>query len=667
MDATTAETRCSKILTGLGFTKETQNKKTKDFSGGWRMRIALARALFIQPTLLLLDEPTNHLDMEAVVWLEEYLAGWNKILFMVSHSQDFMNNVCTHIVNHTKKKLQYYGGNYDSFVNTKRELQEEQEKRYKSEQDQIQHMKNYVARFGQGNAKMAKQAQSKEKTLEKMLRSGLTDKVEVEKALDFKFLKPQKLAPPVLQCNDIAFGYPGCPMLYRHVDFGVDLDSRVALVGPNGAGKSTLLKIMTGELQPVRGVVRPHAHLRISKFTQHFIDVLDLTLSPLEYFMSLWVEMTRDEARKFLGRYGISGAVQTQVMSQLSDGQKSRVVLAKMAKENPHILFLDEPTNHLDMESIDSLAKAINQFEGGMVLVSHDMRLISQVAKEIWLCDKRTVSKFVGEISDFKKYLRGQMQKDGMMDGKKDAVGNYKIVPLAPKKNFSAMDDDIPDIAPILELPPPVTKLDDARKKLDNLKIEDEHVDETAEERKQRLVKEKEEERRLAKEKRKAEKEAAAMLAEREEQERIARREELEQETRELQRLAEINKKKQDEINAQKRAKEEEERAKIKAETEAAIEEEKRRRLEKAAKKREKAERKAEILRVAKEREKMAVEDDVWTQDQQIRFEEALLIYTCTMDKYTRWKNIAEAVGDNKTKNQCIMRYKYIKEHIINM
>jgi ATP-binding cassette subfamily F protein 2 len=199
-------------------------------------------------------------------------------------------------------------------------------------------------------------------------------------------------------------------------------------------------------LIPLLGDVRPHAHLRISKFSQHFIDVLDLNQNPLDYFMALWPDSTREDSRKFLGRYGISGLVQTQVMSQLSDGQKSRVVLAKMAKENPHLLFLDEPTNHLDMESIDSLAKAINNFTGGMVLVSHDMRLISQVAKEIWVCDNRTVTKFVGEISDFKMQLRSQIRS---MEGNDSAVSgslktsvngpgnsknsnNSKLVPLTP-------------------------------------------------------------------------------------------------------------------------------------------------------------------------------------------------------------------------------------------
>jgi ATP-binding cassette subfamily F protein 2 len=438
MDAATAEARAAKILSGLGFTPEKQRKKTREFSGGWRMRIALARALFIQPTLLLLDEPTNHLDMEAVVWLEDYLSKWNKILFLVSHSQDFLNSVCTHMVNLKNKQLVYYTGNYDMFVQTKRELEEEQNRKFKSEQDQIKQMKDYIARFGHGTAKNAKQAQSKEKVLDKMVRGGLTEKVETEKPLDFKFLDPGKLAPPVLQLNDISFGYPGCEILYDRVDLGVDLESRVALVGPNGAGKSTLLKIMTGELIPVTGAVRPHTNLRISKFSQHFVDVLDLTLTPLDYFMQLWPEMTREDCRKFLGRYGISGAVQTQIMGQLSDGQKSRVVLAKMARENPHMLFLDEPTNHLDMESIDSLAKAINGFEGGVILVSHDMRLISQVAKEIWMCDNRKVTKFAGEIGDFKMQLRRQMQQTNLID--QDSRPVAFAPPAAPKDAFPALD-----------------------------------------------------------------------------------------------------------------------------------------------------------------------------------------------------------------------------------
>lgn len=410
MDAATAEVRARQILSGLTFSDAMMDKKTKEFSGGWRMRIALARALFIQPTLLLLDEPTNHLDMEAVVWLEDYLSRWKKILLMISHSQEFMNEVCTNIIDLTNKKLEYYAGNYDTYVRTKAEKEENQMKRYNWEQDQIKHMKEYIARFGHGSAKLARQAQSKEKTLAKMVRDGLTEKVEKEATGDFKFPNPEPLPPPVLMFQNVSFGYPNCPVLYSGVEMGLDLDSRVALVGANGTGKTTLLKLITGDLVPVAGNVRPHSKLRIARFSQHFVDVLDLEKSPLEYFRSLFQTKSVEEVRSYLGRYGITGEVQTQIMGQLSDGQKSRVVFAYMAQQNAHMLLLDEPTNHLDMESIDALARAINNFKGGMLLVSHDMRLISQVAKEIWLVENQSIKVYQGEISDFKMRVRKQLK-----------------------------------------------------------------------------------------------------------------------------------------------------------------------------------------------------------------------------------------------------------------
>jgi ATP-binding cassette subfamily F protein 2 len=247
LDAATAEVRARSILKGLGFTHAMQGKVTKDFSGGWRMRVSLARALFLQPVCLLLDEPTNHLDMEAVIWLEDYLSRWNRILFVISHSQDFLNNVCTHMVHMTsRKKLEYFDGNYDQYVKTKSEKEGNQWKQYKAEQEQIKSMKEYVARFGHGTAKNARQAQSKEKVLEKMIRAGLTEKPMEEKPLNFKFTDPGHLPPPVLAFHDVSFGYPNCEPLYSNVSFGVDLDSRVALVGPNGAGAcnaATLLSL----------------------------------------------------------------------------------------------------------------------------------------------------------------------------------------------------------------------------------------------------------------------------------------------------------------------------------------------------------------------------------------------------------------------------------------
>lgn len=444
LDADTAETRARSILQGLGFTHDMQSKLTKDFSGGWRMRVSLARALFIQPTLLLLDEPTNHLDMEAVIWLEDYLSKWNKILLLISHSQDFLNNVCTHTIHFThKQKLEYYDGNYDQFVKTKSELEENQMKQYAWEQDQMKSMKEYIARFGHGTSKNAKQAQSKQKVLDKMVRGGLTTKPEVEKPMNFKFPDPGHLPPPVLAFHYVSFGYPNCEPLYTNVNFGVDLDSRVALVGPNGAGKTTLVKLMSGELMPSQGDIRPHGHLKIGRFTQHFVDVLQLDKTPLEFFDTVYPGTPREEQRKYLGRFGISGKMQVQKMAELSDGQKSRVVFAKLGRDAPHILLLDEPTNHLDMESIDALAKAVNEFEGGLVLVSHDMRLISQVAKEIWICDHKTIVRYQGDINNFKMDMRAQLnlEDDNKKAGKVKLKGDASIVKKADEKPKKLRED----------------------------------------------------------------------------------------------------------------------------------------------------------------------------------------------------------------------------------
>uniref|UniRef100_A0A171B6Z7 ATP-binding cassette sub-family F member 2 n=1 Tax=Triatoma infestans TaxID=30076 RepID=A0A171B6Z7_TRIIF len=414
LSADTAQARAGYILHGLGFTKEMQNKKTKDFSGGWRMRIALARALYVKPHLLLLDEPTNHLDLDACVWLEEELKTYKRILVLISHSQDFLNGVCTNIIHLHKKRLKYYTGNYDAFVRTRLELLENQMKQYNWEQDQISHMKNYIARFGHGSAKLARQAQSKEKTLAKMVAQGLTEKVISDKTVTFYFPSCGSIPPPVIMVQNVSFRYTETtPWIYNNLEFGIDLDTRVALVGPNGAGKSTLLKLLYGELIPNEGMIRKNSHLRIARYHQHLHELLDLDISPLDYMLKSFPEVKeREEMRKIIGRYGLTGRQQVCPIRQLSDGQRCRVVFAYLAWQAPHLLLLDEPTNHLDMETIDALADAINDFEGGMVLVSHDFRLISQVAEEIWVCEKGTVTKWPGGIQDYKEHLKSKIVKD---------------------------------------------------------------------------------------------------------------------------------------------------------------------------------------------------------------------------------------------------------------
>uniref|UniRef100_A0AAQ4Q514 ATP-binding cassette, sub-family F (GCN20), member 2b n=1 Tax=Gasterosteus aculeatus aculeatus TaxID=481459 RepID=A0AAQ4Q514_GASAC len=376
LDADKAEVRASRILNGLGFTAAMQRKQLKDFSGGWRMRVALARALFIKPFMLLLDEPTNHLDLDACVWLEEELSSFKRILVLISHSQDFLNGVCTNIIHLHQRKLKYYTGNYDQYIKTREELEENQMKRFNWEQDQITHMK----------------------------------KLKTLATLSFSFHPCGKIPPPVIMVQNVSFKYSdNQPHIYKNLEFGIDLDTRVALVGPNGAGKSTLLKLLMGELLPTDGMIRKNSHVKIGRYHQHLTEQLELDLSPLDYMMKCFPDIKeKEDMRKIIGRYGLTGKQQVSPIRNLSDGQKCRVCFAWLAWQNPHLLFLDEPTNHLDIETIDALGDAINEFEGGTMLVSHDFRLIQQVAQEIWVCENQTITKWNKDILAYKEHLKSK-------------------------------------------------------------------------------------------------------------------------------------------------------------------------------------------------------------------------------------------------------------------
>ncbi|KAG0361923.1 ABC transporter ATP-binding protein arb1 [Podila minutissima] len=409
LDPSTFETRAATLLHGLGFAKKDMLKATKDMSGGWRMRVALAKALFVKPTLLLLDEPTNHLDLEACVWLEDYLSKYDRILILISHSQDFLNGVCTNIMNlNHKRKLVNYGGNYDTYVKTRAELEVNQMKAYVKQQEEIAHIKKFIASAGT-YANLVRQAKSKQKIIDKMEAAGLVEKVDPPMLFKFKFSDTDKLPPPVLAFDEVAFAYSGDmkDALYEDVNLGIDMDSRVALVGPNGAGKSTLLKLMTGELTATRGRIQRHMQLKLGKYNQHSADQLDMEVSPIDYLRRRFPEMQQDTDfwRQQIGRYGLTGSHQTSPIGHLSHGLQTRLVFAELALSRPHMLLLDEPTNHLDMESIDALAEAIRNFSGGVVLVSHDFRLLKEVADQIIVVDKG-VSVFDGTIAEYKKILQ---------------------------------------------------------------------------------------------------------------------------------------------------------------------------------------------------------------------------------------------------------------------
>jgi len=411
LDPSSFVAKAGELLHGLGFSPAMMNKKTKDLSGGWRMRVALAKALFIRPMILLLDEPTNHLDLEACVWLEDYLQKYEHILLLISHSQDFLDGVCTNIMHLRQAKLTYYTGNYSTYVKTRKEKEVNQMKEYEKQQGEIEHLKKFISSCGT-YSNLVKQAKSKQKIIDTMEAAGLIERVVNDPVFTFRFHDCGKLPPPVLGFDEVGFAYSGQEkdLLYTGLNLAVDSDSRVSLVGPNGAGKSTLLKLMLGELDPTLGMINRHRHLKLGLYHQHSTDLLDADKTPIDYMRKVFGGEIQ-EWRQKLAMFGISGNDQTVPIGNLSDGQRSRVVFCEIAMNNPNILLLDEPTNNLDIECIDSLAEAINAFAGGVVLVSHDFRLISQVTNQIWLCDKKQINPWEGDIKSYKEYLKKSLLK----------------------------------------------------------------------------------------------------------------------------------------------------------------------------------------------------------------------------------------------------------------
>ncbi|EPX75007.1 AAA family ATPase Gcn20 [Schizosaccharomyces octosporus yFS286] len=404
MDADGAEARAATILAGLGFTTEMQTYATKTFSGGWRMRLSLARALFCQPDLLLLDEPSNMLDVPSIAFLSEYLQSYKNIVLVVSHDRSFLNEVATDIIHQHSERLDYYRGNFSQFYATSEERSKNLMREYEKQMEYRKHLQSFIDKF-RYNAAKSSEAQSRIKKLEKL---PIIEKPQTEADVEFEFPLVEKITPPILQMSDVFFEYvPGRPVL-RNVDIDVQMDSRIGIVGPNGSGKSTMLKLLIEEIQPTSGLVSRNSRLRVAYFAQHHVDTLELNLNALSFLAKHYPGKGEEEYRRHLGAFGVTGPLALRKMVTLSGGQKSRVAFACLGLQNPHILILDEPTNHLDMESMDALIRAIDRFQGGVILVSHDVDFLDKTCKSIWQCDNHVVSKFDGTIAQYKKYCLSQ-------------------------------------------------------------------------------------------------------------------------------------------------------------------------------------------------------------------------------------------------------------------
>ncbi|KAI0288880.1 P-loop containing nucleoside triphosphate hydrolase protein [Russula brevipes] len=401
MEAESGPARAAALLAGLGFSEADQGRPTKSFSGGWRMRLALARALFVKPSLLLLDEPSNHIDLNALAWLEDYLQTWPGTLVVVSHDRAFLDAVATDIIHQHSGRLDYYKGNFTQFYSTKSERERNLRREYDAQMEYRKHLQAFIDRW-RYNANRAAQAQSKIKILEKL--PELTPPV-AEETENFRFPETEKISPPLLQLSEVTFGYDPSKVILNRTNFDVGLDSRIAIVGSNGAGKSTLIKLLTSELVPLSGQVNRNGRLRVGYFAQHHVDTLVPTMNPVQFLAHKFPGKTEQEYRQHLGNFQITGMTGLQPIGTLSGGQKSRVAFSLLSLQRPHILLLDEPTNHLDLEGLDALMLALSTWNGGVIVISHDERFITSVARELWVCGDGTVTKFKGDVEAYKSLI----------------------------------------------------------------------------------------------------------------------------------------------------------------------------------------------------------------------------------------------------------------------
>ena len=396
IEAHSAPSRAARILVGLGFDEEAQHRPLESFSGGWRMRVALAALLFSQPDLLLLDEPSNHLDLEAVLWLEDFLRSYPATILLVSHERDFLNNIVDYVLHLSAGKLTLYPGGYDAFERQRAERQAQIASARAKQQVQRERLQDYVAR-NSARASTAKQAQSRAKALAKL--QPIAEMID-DPSLSFDFPDPDELRPPLITLDLAAVGYGEEPVLSR-LNLRLDPDDRIALLGRNGNGKTTLARLRAAQLAPMAGSINVSSKMRVGYFTQYQVEELDRSETPLQHMTVLMKGMTPGAVRAQLGRFGFSGPKATTEVGKLSGGERARLALALITRDAPHMLILDEPTNHLDVDAREALIQALNDYSGAVIIVSHDRHMLEMTADRLVLVDGGTAQEFDGSIDDY--------------------------------------------------------------------------------------------------------------------------------------------------------------------------------------------------------------------------------------------------------------------------
>ena len=406
IDAYSAPSRASRILVGLGFDEEAQHRPLDSFSGGWRMRVALAALLFSQPDLLLLDEPSNHLDLEAVLWLEDFLQSYPATIVIVSHERDFLNNVVDHILHLDRGKLTLYPGGYDSFERQRAERQAQQAAAREKQLAERAKLQDYVAR-NSARASTAKQAQSRAKALARMQPIAA---VVDDPTLAFGFPDPDPLRPPLITLDHASVGYDGKPILQR-LNLRIDPDDRIALLGRNGNGKTTLARLLAAQLTPLDGEKAASAKMRVGYFTQYQVEELHSDDTPFDHMQRLMEGEKPSFVRAQLGRFGFAGDKAMTKVGKLSGGERARLALALITRDAPHMLILDEPTNHLDVDSREALIQALTAYTGAVVIVSHDRHMIEMTADRLVLVDQGTAKPFEGNLDDYIAFVLAKEPK----------------------------------------------------------------------------------------------------------------------------------------------------------------------------------------------------------------------------------------------------------------